>query len=68
MEIIRDVHCRVMKGLEPEWTDLTVTVGIDDIEPGTPDSEIIDMIQRDVRSQLISAGYLRYTIEIIESI
>ena len=60
MEIHKIVHCRVMKGLGPEWADKVVEVFFDDIEPGTCENEITYMVMAEVRRQL--SGFIHFTI------
>lgn len=66
-EISKIVHCRVMKGLGPEWMDSDVFVFLDDIEPDTPESIIIDMVRADAKYQLQQAGFIQYSIGEIEN-
>lgn len=62
MEILRIVHCRVMKGCGPDWTDKTFTVFLDDIEHDTPEHSINEMVIYDTKQQLKAAGFTHYTI------
>mgnify|MGYP006322720211 CR=1 FL=1 len=67
MEILREVNCRVRKGLGAEWADKVVTVYFDDVEPDTSQNIINDMIRQDAKEQLERAGFEQYTIEDIHS-
>lgn len=67
MEALREVDCRVMKGLGPEWTDKTITVFLDDIEPGTSDYVIRDMVRKEAASILMKAGFTRFIIKDIHN-
>ena len=62
MEVLREVNCRVMKGLGPEWKDKTITVFLDDVEDGLHEDYIVDMVRNDAKSQLRRAGYHHYRI------
>jgi len=66
MEVIEIVKCSVMKGLGPDWITKVVTVYLDDIEPGTPEIEIMKMAKDDAKQQLKAAGYLEIVIQDIE--
>lgn len=66
MEVHKIVHCKVRKGLGPEWIDKTIEVFLDDIEPSTRQSEIDDMVRRDVMGELSRRGYTENTARIVE--
>jgi len=67
MEITRIVHMRAMKGLGFEWINKILEICLDDIDPGTTESEIIDIVTADAKQQMKDAGYLRYYITEIEN-
>lgn len=66
MEIHKIVHCRVRKGLGPEWIDKDIEVFLGDIEPETREREIIDMVKRDAIQELSRLGYTEQSSRIIE--
>lgn len=67
MEIIREVHCKIMKGLGPDRIEKVVTVYLDDVEEGTSQTIINDMIVADAKDQLLRAGHTRFTVEDIHN-
>jgi hypothetical protein len=67
MEILKEVHCRVMKGLGPDWVDKRITVFLDDIEDDTPDYIIEEMVTADAKQRLKEAGFLQFRIVEIHS-
>jgi hypothetical protein len=67
MEITRIVHMRVMKGLGPDWIDKVIEINYDDVETGTPESEITAMVTADAKRQMERAGYLRSYVKEIEN-
>jgi len=67
MEILREVSCRVMKGMGPDWTDKTVTVFMDDVDNSATETEIRELVLWDAKCQLERAGFVKYTIKDINS-
>ena len=58
---------RVMKGLGPDWIDKVIEINYDDVETGTPESEITAMVTADAKRQMERAGYLRSYVKEIEN-
>ncbi len=52
MERIYEVEVEIRKGLGPDLAHRTVSVGLDDIEPGTSEDEIRSMVESEVDDQL----------------
>ena len=67
MEILREVSCRVRRGMGPHWIDKTVTVFLDDIDCDATEGEIRELVLLDVKEQLERMGYVKYTVKDINT-
>lgn len=60
----------VRKGLGPDWIKKTMEIGIDDIEPGTTEKEMLEMAKLEFKDEMSRSGLSKseYEIEEIEGI
>ncbi|UOB18599.1 hypothetical protein [Abyssalbus ytuae] len=66
MEVHKIVHCKVRKGLGPDWINKDIEIFLDDIEPGTNESMINDMIIYEAKEELRQTGYNENSYRILE--